>query len=73
MMDCANMKMPMPCKDPNALCLGAICIPMISFGTPVSASPVTQIWTRQVYDGRLLAILQGRSIAPDLEPPIFAG
>lgn len=73
MPDCANMKMPMPCKDPNALCLGAVCIPVISFSAPTSLHQVAIAWTRQAYEARLLAILSGRSIAPALEPPILAG
>ena len=72
MPDCAAMKMPVPCKDPNALCLGAVCIPMISFWTPVSPSLISHAWSKQAYEGRLLAILHGRTIAPDLEPPILA-
>lgn len=73
MPDCANMKMPMPCKDPNALCLGAVCIPMISFSAPAPLNQIALAWTRQAYEGRLLAILSGRSIAPALEPPILVG
>ncbi len=70
MPDCADMKMPMPCKDPNALCLGAVCIPMISFFAPLSIVPATRAWTMSAYEGRLIAVLQGRKIAPALEPPI---
>jgi hypothetical protein len=73
MPDCADMKMPVPCKDPKTLCLGAICIPMISFFAPASTAPVSRTWTMSVYDGRLAPVLQGRSIAPALEPPIFVG
>ncbi len=73
MPDCAKMKMPVPCKDPNALCLGAVCIPMISFSAPTSFTQITQAWTRQAYEAPLTAILYGRAIAPDLEPPIAAG
>ncbi|MHB1207347.1 MAG: hypothetical protein ACYCZX_17395 [Rhodospirillaceae bacterium] len=72
MPDCADMKMPIPCKDPNTRCLGAICIPMISFFAPASAVSVTRAWTSSVYTVRLLDILRGRTIAPALEPPIFA-
>lgn len=73
MPDCAATKMAVPCKDANALCLGTVCIPMISFWTPASASPIIQTWSKQVYNGCLLAILHGRTIAPTLEPPILAG
>lgn len=71
MSDCANMKMPVPCKDPNAGCLGAVCIPMISFLAPALSGPLTQEWTTSPYEGRLAIVMQGRSIAPDLGPPKF--
>lgn len=70
--DCANMKMPMPCKDPNAVCLGAVCIPMVSFLAPAPSGHVTQAWTRAAYESRLVIVLRGRTVAPDLEPPIVA-
>lgn len=73
MPDCADMKMPVPCKDPNTLCLGAVCIPMISFLAPISSTLSAQAWTRNVYEGRLAFILHGRTIAPALEPPILVG
>ena len=73
MPDCANMKMPMPCKDPNTLCLGTVCIPVISFLAPVPSTPAAQAWTRNIYEGRLALVLHGRTIAPALEPPILLG
>lgn len=72
MPDCANMKKPMPpCKDPNSLCLGAICIPVTGFLAPASTDYVARAWTISSYEGRLCQLLQGRTIAPALEPPIF--
>jgi len=71
MPDCADMKMPVPCKDPNTLCLGAVCIPMINFFAPASTAPATRAWTMSAYEGRLAPILHGRTIVPALEPPIF--
>ncbi len=73
MPDCADMKMPVPCKDPNILCLGAVCIPMISFLAPASTAPVSRAWTMSAYEGRLAPVLHGRNIAPALEPPILIG
>ncbi len=70
MSDCADMKMPIPCKDPNTVCLGAVCIPMISFLAPAPSGHLTQAWTRAAYEGRLIMVLRGRTVAPDLEPPI---
>ncbi len=72
MPDCANMKMPMPCKDPNTRCLGAVCIPMISFLAPVFPVAVTRAWTSRAYTVPLSDILRGRTIAPAFEPPILA-
>lgn len=73
MPDCADMKMPVPCKDPNTLCLGAICIPGINFFAALPTVSIERAWTRSAYDGRLLVVLEGRSIAPALEPPIVVG
>lgn len=73
MPDCDGMKMPMPCKDPDTLCLGAVCIPLISFLAPMSSPPAVQAWTRNIYEGRLAAVLYGRTIVPALEPPIRLG
>lgn len=73
MSDCADMKMPVPCKDPNTRCLGAVCIPMISFLAPLATAPATRAWTASAYEGRLAQVLQGRNISPALEPPIFVG
>ncbi len=70
MPDCADMKMPIPCKDPNALCLGAVCIPAISFFAALPTASIERAWTRRAYDGRVLVVLEGRSISPALEPPI---
>jgi hypothetical protein len=72
MPDCADMKMPVPCKDPNTLCLGAICIPTINFFAAAPTALIERAWTRSVYDGRLLVVLEGRAIAPALEPPILS-
>jgi hypothetical protein len=73
MPDCADMKMPVPCKDPNTLCLGAVCIPMISVVAPASMVSVARAWALNAYEGRLAPVLQGRTIAPALEPPILIG
>lgn len=72
MPDCADMKMPLPCKDPNTLCLGAVCIPAINFFAAAPSAPIERAWSRSVYDGRLLVVMEGRSIAPALEPPILS-
>src|SRR5688500_17273632 len=59
MPDCTDMKMPVPCEDPNTRCLGSVCIPMMSFWTPASGGPFVQAWARRAYDGRLTAMLHG--------------
>lgn len=77
MVNCNDMDMPanepMPCDDASKLCLGAFgCVSLVNIVPPAPMNVAVQQWTRTSYRASNALFLEGRIIAPALEPPIAA-